>query len=414
VDKQKTLILLTESYPFLYEEFFLDDEIGIIAKRFEKIIIITKEQNNPNYIRHLPSNVFVNTYSQKVTIDIKIFGLLSFSKIFFWKEIFYIIKNFKLKLIFHIFKIMYMDIVKARILTRFINIIVRKNRYESQNIIFYSYWHDYKSLALALLKKENKDFKCISRSHGWDIFFDRHPIPYLPFKKNIVLSLDQTYSISLAGKMEFLRLLGSQFENKISISRLGKTSTRVCNVQKKEDSVLFCSCSFLLPLKRIHLIIDILAQLQFKKIKWVHWGEGELRKELEEYAKQKISHVEFCFKGIVKNSEILEFYHNNYVDLFINVSESEGIPVSIMEALSAGIPIIATDVGGTSEIVNKKFGFLINKEFDVNVIAQVIETYLSSSLENQLHYRQNAFDFWKKSYNADINYNKFADELLGL
>ena len=42
-----------------------------------------------------------------------------------------------------------------------------------------------------------------------------------------------------------------------------------------------------------------------------------------------------------------------HIDLFINTSSSEGVPVSIMEALSVGIPIIATDVGGTKEIVTK-------------------------------------------------------------
>ena len=44
------------------------------------------------------------------------------------------------------------------------------------------------------------------------------------------------------------------------------------------------------------------------------------------------------------------------VDLFLTVSANEGIPVSIMEAQSFGIPVIATDVGGISEIVNNVNG----------------------------------------------------------
>ena len=49
----------------------------------------------------------------------------------------------------------------------------------------------------------------------------------------------------------------------------------------------------------------------------------------------------------------------NDFDLFVNMSLSEGIPVSIMEAISFGIPIIATNVGGNAEIVNDETGVLI-------------------------------------------------------
>ena len=48
----------------------------------------------------------------------------------------------------------------------------------------------------------------------------------------------------------------------------------------------------------------------------------------------------------------------------MNVSESEGIPVSIMEASSFGIPVIATNVGGVGEIVENGYnGLLLNKDF---------------------------------------------------
>lgn len=46
------------------------------------------------------------------------------------------------------------------------------------------------------------------------------------------------------------------------------------------------------------------------------------------------------------------------------MSLSEGIPVSIMEAISFGIPIIATNVGGNAEIVNDETGVLIPVNID--------------------------------------------------
>ncbi|NJK95527.1 MAG: glycosyltransferase [Bacteroidales bacterium] len=48
--------------------------------------------------------------------------------------------------------------------------------------------------------------------------------------------------------------------------------------------------------------------------------------------------------------------------MFLNTSLSEGVPVSVMEALSFGLPVIATDVGGTGELINDEVGMLINPE----------------------------------------------------
>ena len=47
------------------------------------------------------------------------------------------------------------------------------------------------------------------------------------------------------------------------------------------------------------------------------------------------------------------------VDALVNVSASEGVPVSMMEALHAGIPIIGTAVGGIAELVTPDVGMLL-------------------------------------------------------
>lgn len=49
--------------------------------------------------------------------------------------------------------------------------------------------------------------------------------------------------------------------------------------------------------------------------------------------------------GYIANKDLLDWYKTNKPSIFINVSSSEGVPVSIMESMSCGIPTIATDVG---------------------------------------------------------------------
>ena len=50
--------------------------------------------------------------------------------------------------------------------------------------------------------------------------------------------------------------------------------------------------------------------------------------------------------GYVANTKVQELYSSRKFNLLVNVSETEGIPVSIMEAMSYRLPIIATNVGG--------------------------------------------------------------------
>ena len=100
--------------------------------------------------------------------------------------------------------------------------------------------------------------------------------------------------------------------------------------------------------------------------------------------------------------------------VFINVSSSEGLPVSVMEAMSFGIPCIATDVGGTGERVNNDHGVLISKDSADKDIAEVIRTIYSLSEDEYLAIRHKSRRFWKDYFDADINYTAFFEELAAL
>ena len=110
------------------------------------------------------------------------------------------------------------------------------------------------------------------------------------------------------------------------------------------------------------MIVEILSYIDRENVKWVHFGEGYLRDEIEKLCNTKLKNVKVDFRGLVANADILDYYANNYVDLFINVSESEGIPVSIMEATSAGIHTVqrhATIFLSASALLPKTSGFTL-------------------------------------------------------
>jgi len=86
-------------------------------------------------------------------------------------------------------------------------------------------------------------------------------------------------------------------------------------------------------------------------------GDGSYRPELEKLA-QKTDKGNILFLGQKTRGEIAEILSTT--DIFVNPSYSEGLPTSVLEAGAAGLSIVATDVGGTREIIEDgKSGFLI-------------------------------------------------------
>jgi len=111
------------------------------------------------------------------------------------------------------------------------------------------------------------------------------------------------------------------------------------------------------------------------------------------------------------NAQIMEFYNTNNVDLLINTSSSEGIPVSIMEAQSFGIPVIATDTGGTAEIITKETGILLPVDFDIAGLARKIEYLLNLDLSEKARMKREIYDNWHTNFNAFTNFEKFIGDL---
>jgi glycosyltransferase involved in cell wall biosynthesis len=407
---KKNLFLLCDSYPGKTGEFFIDDEMRIISGNFETIYVLNQQIKQVDKNRFIPKNlVLINNFN----ITDRRFGLL-FKPLFLKlliNEIYIVLLKYKLRLSFFLLKVILADLIYAFNKTEQLNKIIKDFGLVKNETIFYSYWHDKNAMALALLAKMDKNIKAISRAHRWDVYFEVNKFPYLPFKSFILNNLNQTFCIS-ENAYKYFNYLYPKFIGKLSVSRLGKINDRNKLLKKNSDFYLFCSCSNLISVKRVDLIINFLSKLKLKNVQWIHFGDGPLRKELQEQCESLLKHVDYKLVGSVSNYEILEFYANNYVDLFINFSSSEGIPVSIMEAQSAGIPVIATNVGGNSEIVNNENGFIVEQDFNMDEVLNRVRAFLESSTVEIEVRRMAAFNNWKNNYSADKNYREFVEKIL--
>ena len=122
--------------------------------------------------------------------------------------------------------------------------------------------------------------------------------------------------------------------------------------------------------------------------------------------------VSYAFRGHFANYDLMQIYQKTPYHFFVNVSSSEGLPVSIMEAMSFGIPCIATDVGGTCEIVtDRRNGFLLRSDFPPSDLAKILTLYASAEPSSYDQLRKNARGDWELGFSARNNYHRFVHQL---
>ncbi len=283
--------------------------------------------------------------------------------------------------------------------------------------IAYSYWCGGTTLGGLLARKAGDVSKVVTRVHGADLYPWRHSPPFLPFQRAIVTQADRVFPISNDGA----RFLIDNYEipaDRIKVSRLGVADPGGVAEQSEDGVWRLASCSYLVPVKRVGLIARVVGRLASlaprMKIEWQHLGGGPGEAELLKTTERILPpNARFQYRGSVSNQEVVRAYLDQPNDLFINLSESEGIPVAAMEAISAGIPVFALDVGGMREIVTDKNGCLLAPTLGAEQIADALLAHLSD--KSGLRKRAIAARaVWAERYDANRNFQTFAGELLKL
>jgi glycosyltransferase involved in cell wall biosynthesis len=416
----KTLILITNHFPFGMAEAFLEPEIEHLKKEFDKIIILARDVTS-ELIRKADPDYTVVRVNPESSLGEKIqtcFLYLKYSTIALSliREEFNFLKSKKKEASWSVWKIMIHDLTKAITTSYHINKIITRNSVRGK-LFLYSYWLTSSALATIFVGSgPGLVIKRISRAHGGDIYDYRNNLQYLSFRATLIKQLHRIFSVSQNGQQYLLRNVNTADASKISVSRLG---VRPAVQLPKKGTSTFClvSCSFLVPVKQVHLIIESLVNIQNFELEWIHIGDGPLKSELELLAEKKLSdkkNIRYNFLGSKPNEELMRFYQEKYVDLFINTSSSEGIPVTMMEAQSYGIPIVAKDVGGIKEIVSDKNGILLPADAGPQDIAAVIERIQGLAQMEYQRLRANSFQTWKDNYNAERNFSTFVAEILNL
>lgn len=400
--KRNKLLLVTNTFPFGHGESFIENEVQYLSESFDEVYIlpvnandINKEQNTR--LLKLPINVrVVESYEKSFSYKRGVFSCIfnEFSNSITLKKL---ANRDNLRLFFGSLK---------RAMSCYDSFEEILKKYKLENQVVYSYWGEFWNVPFISLKRKY-GFSLVSRFHGYDVYYEVHPNEYFPFKPYLLNNLNGVYPISERG----LEYLNNRFaiKNDLACYRLGIKPHDFSNeFNDKGKGVNIVSCAGMKEVKQIHLLIEALCNLSISVV-WNHMGDGPLRKELEEKAQQLPSNVQWTFHGNVSNQEVHQFYKEHPVDLFVNSSKSEGIPVAIMEAMSYGVPVVAPNVGGISEIVTSSdVGWLLSEKVTAEEIKNAIVQYNVMEEAKKLALRQSARKEWAANYDASVNYPKFA------
>jgi glycosyltransferase involved in cell wall biosynthesis len=422
--KKRKIILFTLYYPYTHEgvsyDLYVKNEVDELAKNFESIEIISLSKGHDGQLE-VPANVKVHNLSALPTFWDKC-KLATIC----WKDYFrYELRNLKVlygrTLNYDLLKSISIYAVKAEKQAKFLEKILKQIDYEKTDVWVYSYWNFEEALASVLLQKKYP-IKTVIRSHSLDLYFDRVPEKYLPFRRFAFFKSSLFTFISEQGMDYFFRIhkITPNLFSKAFVSRIG-IKNNCPQYEHNHKKLVILSNAWIRPLKRIDLLIESLALINDFEVEWIHVGDGygttyfEPVRELATRLLDGKRNIKYEFIGRKNLDELFKIFADRNINLLINLSSTEGTPVSMMEALSFGVPIIATKVGGVPEIVEDgKNGFLLNPDISAQQVADKISMYYRLPEEQKKTLSKNAREMWEKRFNSDSNSQVLLKRLLSI
>ena len=281
-------------------------------------------------------------------------------------------------------------------------------------VVLYSYWLEYFSLAAAECPVEADHVLRIARAHEYDLYDNRPGNGYMPWKRARIDALDGVFPDSHHGT-NYLRGRYPGLKEKIFCSHIGSVDFGL-QPYRPDPELRIISCSHIVPVKRVALIIRALSQIRNVPVCWTHIGSGVCQKECQELAAEILpDNIRVVWAGACSHAELKKVYQTQPFDLFVSLTSSEGIPVSMMESISCGIPIIATAVCGVPEIVRPgQSGWLLPADAPEEAFRRAVSSYLEMTEPERVRLRASCRKLWESDFDPAINHERFLQRIFAM
>jgi glycosyltransferase involved in cell wall biosynthesis len=405
------LFLLTMWFPYSPGEEFLETEIQYLSKAFDRVYLLPTSYLGSRQLspRMVPGNVELLTdavtYIQAQYARTRFKRALNWSRHPTYRA--YMSQDLR-QIITHGFKAIQQ--LLGFLSSSFIIFNALQMSPKASNVpLLYSYWLSRGTLAAITLREAGYPFKVVSRVHRRDLYLEHHKPPYLPLHGYMVSNVDRLFHISEHG-LHYIQSRYTAATDRLVLSRLGVQKAPAPSRPSSDKRLHIVTCSSMAPVKRLDLWVRALMLCRVP-VMWTHIGSGPEERKVRNAAAHLPAHVQYRFLGRMPNEDVLRYYAVNPVDLFVNTSRSEGLPVSIMEALSFGIPVMATSAGGTAELVSENSGILLPVDVSPKEIAAALQKFASLPAGVKSQMRRAAIADWESKANADNQYSRFIELL---
>lgn len=402
----RELWLFTTRFPQGITEPFLENELPIVAAHCDRVRIfpLLKDEGS----RALPTNVevthlFTHPYRAAGPIE-----LLRYAPA--WKDLLAatrgsapeegLWKKHRREIISRSRQALHrMDLVRRRL----------GGAYDPARVVLYSYWTADWATVLGLWRSVDARVRFLSRMHGFDLYAERSPDGWPPFRAFQLAQVERVYVASQAG-LDHVAAAYPLHASKFQLARLG-TRDHGSAPWSPSPVLRVASCSNLVELKRVHLLAEALADVP-GPVEWTHFGDGPERERIEAVVRTLPANVSVQLMGAMPNARLIEWYRTTPVDVFVHLSSTEGgVPVALQEAASFGIPLLACDAGGVREIVSDRTGLLLPQDPLHRQLAQLLTEHRASH-RNTAGFRAGVRRAWAEGFTAERAFGTFAADLM--
>lgn len=415
-----TLLLLTEGFPKgkVTESVFIGPEIKALCDKFDRVVIvpllISGDEELPVSGSGLETDWslcaltrYRRIISLPVTLLRSVFSRKFISDLYTEAGSF---GNFLKSLA---------SLNHARMIRKALKRLMRRLDIDSARTVGYSFWFNPGADAIAEMARAGELSAAVTRAHRYDVYDDAVGFRSHLLRSRTLEGLDAVYVVSKHGT-NYLRRQYPSYALKIKTRFLGSSKASPELVARRHENgsnkITFFSCARTEPVKRVMLNLELVSALAgllpSYNIKWIHAGSGSCFEELRmRCASSDLpSNLKIDLRGPLDNSEVHGIYSRERIDWFLLLSESEGYPISICEAMSYGVPVIATAAGGVAEIVDSDTGACLPLSF--NPVSEAFRLHqLVSDVRRRHRMGDRALRRWKEHLECGRLRESFADEI---
>ena len=251
-------------------------------------------------------------------------------------------------------------------------------RLASSDLTIYAFWFHVAArvgeiIADDVAVESGRRPRMVMRAHRYDLYEEESASGVIPQRRELLAAYDAVVPISEDGA-HYLRTKYPATAHKVVLHRLG-TADPGGRAMLTRSRYHVVSCSSFAEVKRMPLFAPVLQALTSTgvDVAWTHIGSGPGADDLLAESRRVAPSVDITFAGAMPNDQVHDRYRTHPISVLLNLSSSEGVPVSIMEAMSLSIPVVATAVGGTAEaVIDGRNGVLVGRDDPVDVIASAL------------------------------------------